>query len=167
MITIVGSIASIISLGGALFSFLFAKETFHHYRNIINQYTYTLSRFKSVTEDIRLIKRKFKKLKYEDINEKLNQILNDLPTLEAEEIQIEDSITTMIKRIDECLDEKLSIQDTDKKYEKIEVRKQFKDIDTLYRKVIEIIKEKNILCKNIVHKVYSYSQINNTNHNQI
>lgn len=79
---------------------------------------------------------------YLNINERLNTVLDDLPSLEEEEKQIEVTIATIIKRMNECLDKGSSMQEIDEIHEKIEGRKQFKDIDTLYREAVNIIKGK-------------------------
>lgn len=145
-----GSISSIVSLGGAIISWIFASKTMKYFKNTTMQYTYTdiLSRIKSIAEETRENKRKYirgSEKSYNKIITKLNNVLYDLPINEDE---IKSSIEDIIKRIDNCLKEQVSIQQMDEKIAHIEGREKFKDIDTIYREVIEIIKSKIVMIQN-------------------
>ncbi|MCF2649077.1 MULTISPECIES: hypothetical protein [Niallia] len=139
-----GSISSIVSLGGAVISSIFASKTVKYFKNTTLQYSYAdiLSRIKNIAEESRENKRKYirgSEKSYEKIITKLNNVLYDLPINEDE---IKSSIESIINRIDDCLKEQISIQQIDEKIATIEGREKFKDIDTIFREIVEIIKGK-------------------------
>ncbi|WP_163969312.1 hypothetical protein [Oceanobacillus halotolerans] len=145
-----GSISSIVSLGGAVISSIFASKTVKYFKNTTMQYTYTdiLSRIKNIAEETRENKRKYirgSEKSYEKIITKLNNVLYDLPINEDE---IKSSIESIISRIDNCLKEQVSIQHMDEEIANIEGRENFKDIDTIYREIVEIIKGKLLIIQN-------------------
>lgn len=109
-----------------------------YFKNTTMQYTYTdiLSRIKSIAEETRENKRKYirgSEKSYDKIITKLNNVLYDLPINEDE---IKSSIEDIIKRIDNCLKEQVSIQQMDEKIAHIEGREKFKDIDVLCKQKV-------------------------------
>jgi hypothetical protein len=146
-----GSISSIVSLVGALISSIFATKTVKYFKNTTKQYTYTdiLSRIKNIADETRENKRKYirgSEKSYEKIITKLNNVLYDLPINEGD---IKSPIESIIKRIDDCLIEQVSIQHMDEKIAIVEGRENFKDIDTIFRETIETIKGNLLMLQDV------------------